>query len=96
MTLSKELDTFIGSMLHIELADNLADAKEVLDDGPAAHAVVVKDGLRQLIAEHTLTARDWFYLTGVGFDTDEELYVYLQRVLEFLTGVRTTPPDLPD
>jgi hypothetical protein len=93
--LSEAMSRFISIALHVE---GLAPYPEQIQGAWRADSPGKSDveaGLRELLQTRELTAADWVKMTDVEFDSDDDLYRYLQKLYDYLFSGAEDPPQIP-
>jgi hypothetical protein len=87
---------FIGIALSVDggAADPPA-IRNSMRNGSKAYAEV-EAGLRELLRTREITTRDWIKMTYVAFDSEEELYGYLQKMYDYLFHGAEELPEIPE
>jgi hypothetical protein len=90
---NKTIEDFIGTYLHIEVAyEDLGPTRDLIKALSPAYAESLRQGFVGLLESRELSAGDYDGMTHVEFETDDELYGYLQAVFEFLfQGAQASP-----
>ena len=55
----------------------------------------VDAGLRELLATRELSTLDWMRMNYVAFDSEDDLYRYLQKVYDYIFRDAEEAPELP-
>jgi hypothetical protein len=88
--------SFIRVALNISSGDIYPPAvKNSMRKGSRAEAET-QEGLRELLRTRELSTVDYANMTHVEFDSEEELYSYLQNVYNYVFLGTTDFPNLPD
>jgi hypothetical protein len=88
--------SFIRIALNISSGDIYPPAvKNSMRKGSRA-AAETQEGLRELLRTRELSTVDYANMTHVEFDSEEELYSYLQNVYNYVFLGTTDFPNLPD
>jgi hypothetical protein len=74
-------------------ADDPPALKEITLESSTRHEV--EAGLRELLRTRELTALDWENLNYVAFDSEDDLYRYLQKVYDYIFRDAEEAPELP-
>jgi hypothetical protein len=92
----KNLKGFIGAYLNVEVAsEGLEGTRDVLKTFNADAVASLKESVAELLATRELTALDYGYVTYAEFESDEDLYAYLQAVYEYLFNGAENEPEPP-
>jgi hypothetical protein len=92
----KTLKGFIGAYLNVEVAsEGLEGTRDVLKTFNADAVESLKKNFAELLATRELTALDYGYMTYAEFESDEDLYTYLQAVYEYLFNDAENEPGPP-
>jgi hypothetical protein len=93
--LSEATSSFIRIALHIDgMAPYPASIKRGWR-GESKDKADVEAGLRELLRTRELTTLDWLNMTGVEFDSEDELYSYLQKLCDYLFHGSQELPEIP-
>jgi hypothetical protein len=85
IVLSQSVKDFIEGLLNADgAAPDPPVIKNVVGHGSAEFREEVESGLRELLRSRELTLREYVDMTGVDFDSERELYDYLQKVCNYL------------
>ncbi|MER7843482.1 hypothetical protein ABTZ03_05965 [Kitasatospora sp. NPDC096077] len=94
-TADRRLTGFIETYLHVEVAyGTLARLKSTVR--ASSWCEDVERSLARTIAERSMTPGEYCDLTFIEFETDEEMYAYLEKLHAFLfldQGELPLPPD---
>lgn len=94
--MEKNLKSFIGAYLNVEVAsEGLEGTRELLKTLNADAVESLKKEFADLLATRELTALDYGYITYAEFESDEDLYAYLQSVYEYLFNDAEIEPGPP-
>jgi hypothetical protein len=52
-------------------------------------------GLHELLRTREITTLDWLRMIDVQFDSDDELYSYLQKLYDYLFNIADELPEIP-
>jgi hypothetical protein len=88
--------TFISIALNINGAAPDPPAIKGSLRGSSVHRAEVEAGLRQILATRELTTLDWIKMTHVDFDSEDELYSYLQKMYDYLFRGSEELPEIPE
>lgn len=79
------VEGFIGCYLHIEVAYyEMESTRATVHSFGPAYANSLKEGFEELLATRELSVGDYDGLTHVEFESDEDLYEYLQGMYDYL------------
>ncbi len=93
--MDNELRTFISVGLSTEVAKDLSSLHESLSLYRPEVLASVKDNLRTMIEDRQLTLREFSMINDLDFDTEDDLYAYLQKAYEYLFEDAPNPPTPP-
>jgi hypothetical protein len=94
--LSDKISGFISATLNIDGA--APDPPAIKDSlrGSSTGRAEVEAGLREILRTRELTTLDWIKMTHVDFDSEEELYSYLQKMYDYLFRGSEELPEIPE
>jgi hypothetical protein len=93
--LSETMRNFITIGLSIDGgAPYPATLKNSWRKGSSAEAEI-EEGLRELLGTRELTTLDWLNMTDVEFESEDELYSYLQKLYDYLFRGSEVLPEIP-
>jgi hypothetical protein len=93
--LSETMSRFIRIALNIDgAAPDPPAIKDSMRPGSKAEAET-EAGLRKLLSGRELTTLDWLNMTGVEFDSEADLYRYLQKLYDYLFRGAEELPEIP-
>ena len=96
--MNKTVEAFIDTHLHIEMAYvgmHERARKTIPTFGPDFESSL-KAGFEELLVTRELSAGDYDGLTHVAFASDDDLYVYLQGIYDYLFNGADTAPAPPE
>jgi hypothetical protein len=94
--LNQSVKDFIEGLLNVDgAAPDPPVIKNVVDHGSAKFRDEVEAGLSELLRTRELTIREYVDMTGVDFDSEGELYDYLQKVYNYLFLGSNEAPMIP-
>ena len=93
--ISDSMSKFIRIALNINgAAPDPPAIRDSVRRGSRAEAET-EEGLRELLMTRELTTLDWLELTDVEFDSEDELYDYLQKLYDYLYRGSEVLPEIP-
>lgn len=94
--LSDTMSKFIRIALNVDgAAADPPAIKDSMRPGSASEAET-EAGLRELLRTRELTTLDWLRMTHVEFDSEDELYSYLQKMYDYLFRGSEELPEIPE
>jgi hypothetical protein len=94
--ISDTMSKFIRIALNINgAAPDPPAIRDSMRRGSRAEAET-KEGLRELVRTRELTTLDWLNMTDVEFQSEDELYDYLQKMYDYLFRGSKELPEIPE
>ncbi|MFE9253423.1 hypothetical protein [Streptomyces sp. NPDC007088] len=90
-----DLRTFLGGAFSAEVVDRLDHLRPGLNRMPAERLTALRRSFRALIDQRSMRLPDWARTTDTDFETEEELYNYLQECYAYLFEGAATFPEAP-
>jgi hypothetical protein len=94
--LSEKMTNFISTVLNVDGAAPDPPAIRASLRGISAARTEVEGGLRELLRMRELTTLDWIRMTHIEFDDEAELYIYLQKLYDYLFRDAKELPEIPE
>ncbi|MFJ8744136.1 hypothetical protein ACIRL2_32760 [Embleya sp. NPDC127516] len=86
---------FCAGPLGVEAADDIAMLRQTFPTAWPDYRNVIDTGLRHVFRERPLSVRQWYDLTYIPFDTDDQLALYIAQVITYLFGDNDRIPVAP-
>jgi hypothetical protein len=90
-----ELSVFIQVGLSSDGAADLASVRRSLSLYRAEVLASIKENFKTLIEGRQLTLREFSMINDLDFDTEDDLYTYLEKAYEYLFEDAANPPTPP-
>jgi hypothetical protein len=92
-----DINGFIQQYLNVEVASSYLDGiKQTVQAAESAWGPSLREEFKNLLTERTMTRGQYCDLTFVEFETDGDMYEYLQKVYDFFFLGRIEAPLIPD
>lgn len=88
------LQEFYKNAFHPELIDDIAVYKAPATDN-SEYARRLRASLEYLLDQRPASIKEWWSLTRYAFQSEDELYGYLQELHEYFYGGRAEAPIAP-